>query len=415
MRISLAIPTRERADLLGPCLDAALAVEDPDFEIVVSDNASQDHTHEMIASRQDPRLKVTRTGARVSMRANFENALAATTGDYVIFIGDDDGVLPSGIAMLRAVLENHEPEAVGWPLLGYTWPSARPGHEAGVLTLRRRDAYGGIRHEPREALLDRLLRAKIRNYKDLPNIYHGCISRRLIGRVLAERGEPYFAGAIPDVYSSIANLLAMRTKMFWVDHPVTFGGASDRSNGVAQCGATKATKEGAAEVEAFVSEGNQDVGAAGIDLTVPSVDALTLDMLEIATHETPHFGRIDQSAWLAKIQRRLARMPRSKAEHGVRFLEHWAEKRGLGAEYEVAKARYPISGPESEPEGSRASVSQTGWHEFSFASSSEMATVADCASVLETVLGPHEPNRAWALRKWIGARSRARALTESWN
>ena len=109
MRISLVVPTRERAEYLGSCLDTALRVEDPDFEIVVSDNHSQDATAEVVAARSDPRLRYTRTPARCSMRQNFEHALATASGDYLVFVGDDDGVLPSGMAQLRALLERERP------------------------------------------------------------------------------------------------------------------------------------------------------------------------------------------------------------------------------------------------------------------------------------------------------------------
>ncbi|MEM9044266.1 MAG: glycosyltransferase family 2 protein [Pseudomonadota bacterium] len=414
MRISLAIPTRERAELLGPCLDAALAVEDPDFEIVVSDNASQDATAEVLAARCDPRLKVVSTDARVSMRSNFENALTATSGDYVVFIGDDDGVLASGIAMLRDVLEAYGPDAVGWPLLGYTWPSRRPGHQAGFVNVQRKSVYGGIRFEPPKKALERALAGRIRNYKDLANIYHGCISRKLIDRVRSRTNGTYFAGAVPDVYSSIANLMEMQTNLCWVDHPVTFGGASDRSNGAAQCGAAKATKEGAAEVRAFVAEGTLDIGASGIDLTVPSVDALTLDMLEIATKDTSLFGQIDHDAWFSKIQRRLSNMPKAKAQHGTEILWQWATERGLGGLYRQAVNRYPAVGPTHEPEGRRKSDPSFGLRMITLASEVNMTTVADGARMLEATLGPHDPSRPGGLFRWFRAIARARAEVRRW-
>ena len=48
MRISLVFPTRERAELLRHCLTGALACDDPDLEIVVSDNHSTDETPDML-------------------------------------------------------------------------------------------------------------------------------------------------------------------------------------------------------------------------------------------------------------------------------------------------------------------------------------------------------------------------------
>ena len=110
MRISLVIPTRERIATLRSCLELALSCDDPDLEVVVSDNHSMDGTDAYLATMTDPRLKVVRPEGRVAMRLNFETGLNAATGDYVIVIGDDDGVLPSGLRWLRAVLEKDRPE-----------------------------------------------------------------------------------------------------------------------------------------------------------------------------------------------------------------------------------------------------------------------------------------------------------------
>ena len=112
MRISLVIPTRERIATLRSCLELALSCDDPDLEVVVSDNHSMDGTDAYLATMTDPRLKVVRPEGRVAMRLNFETGLNAATGDYVIVIGDDDGVLPSGLRWLRAVLEKDRPEVV---------------------------------------------------------------------------------------------------------------------------------------------------------------------------------------------------------------------------------------------------------------------------------------------------------------
>ena len=89
MLISIVIPSRDRAKYLKYSLQTALAISDQNLEILVSDNASEDNTKELVKSFSDSRLRYINTGARISMRANFELALKASRGDYVIFFGDD--------------------------------------------------------------------------------------------------------------------------------------------------------------------------------------------------------------------------------------------------------------------------------------------------------------------------------------
>ena len=114
MKISLIIPTRERSRYLQESIRTALAVRDPDVEVVVSDNASEDDTQAIVAAFDDPRLKYVNTGQRVSMRQNFEFGLSASSGDYVSMIGDDDGFLPGQFPSLRRILEERRPDVLSW-------------------------------------------------------------------------------------------------------------------------------------------------------------------------------------------------------------------------------------------------------------------------------------------------------------
>jgi len=418
MLISLVIPTRERAELLGPCLDAALAIDDPGLEIVVSDNASADGTAELVSSLTDSRLRYVNTGQRVSMRQNFETALAAATGEYVIFIGDDDGIYTGGLALLRDVIERERPEAVSWDLVHYTWPSTRPGHECGFINIKAQNVFGGIRHKPAPRLLDDFCQARIRNYKDGANIYHGCISRDLIETVRNANGGTYFGGAIPDVYACIANLAHLRSDLLWLRHPVTFGGASDRSNGAAQTGAAKAPASGAAETRRFVREAGVDRDAAGIDLAVPSLDALTLDMLEVFNRSAGNgVLPIDRAAWLDRIMRRLSRMPRPKYDRGFAALAAYCERMGTESLFETANGHHPFSGSDEVSAGARPVRSRVSPLKITLAHPSALASVRDAADALQEVLGDDHRCRAMGLSRWarwLRAIRRAAWLVRGW-
>src|SRR6056297_1629920 len=104
MLISIVIPTRDRAQYLRHSLATSTAIPDPNIEIVVSDNASVDETRKVVSEAQDPRVRYVNTGARVSMRQNFEFAFHQSKGDYLIYFGDDDGILPGQFSFLRSIL-----------------------------------------------------------------------------------------------------------------------------------------------------------------------------------------------------------------------------------------------------------------------------------------------------------------------
>lgn len=414
MKISLVIPTRERAHLLTACLDACLAVDDAAFEIVVSDNASADDTEAVVAARHDPRLVYVRTDRRVSMRANFENGLNAAGGDYVVFIGDDDCVLPAGMRTLRALIERHRPDAIGWRLVNFEWPSSETAEPAGSLALAMKAVYGELARRDPRAALDRFARARIASYKDGANLYHGCVSRAVIERARAPDGV-YFRGQIPDVYAAIANLNFVDT-FLWVRHPLSLGGTSDASNGGANIARRRQTRAGEEETQRFMREAESDPVGRETDVRIRSVEAHVLNMLVLA-NETVYGGAlaIDHAAWFARIARDLAAGRKDFYEDGIGRLRGFAGPRGLADAVERAVGAHPHSGARIAPlAGERRSLASGT--RIRFCGREGPRDIAEAAALTEQVLGaPHRPARQLTrlslggLRRWRGALGRARA------
>lgn len=92
IRVSIVIPTYNRADLLQETLESALAQNYPDLEIIVSDNASTDGTQELMARYADePRIRYHRNATNLGMVGNWRQAVREhVTGDFFIILSDDD-------------------------------------------------------------------------------------------------------------------------------------------------------------------------------------------------------------------------------------------------------------------------------------------------------------------------------------
>ena len=108
IKFTVIIPTRERPDTLKWALKTCTTQDYDNFEVIVSDNFSQDETRRVVEDAKDPRVRYLNTGKRISMTANFEFGLSHATGDYVCFIGDDDGLLPNALAELAQLLTGSE-------------------------------------------------------------------------------------------------------------------------------------------------------------------------------------------------------------------------------------------------------------------------------------------------------------------
>ncbi|TDX31377.1 glycosyltransferase family 2 protein [Rhodovulum visakhapatnamense] len=324
--ISLVIPTRERAHYLDAAIRSALVAADAadaPVEIVVSDNASSDDTPAVIAGFDDPRIVALRTDRRLSMRENFQFALSHTTGDHVLFIGDDDAVLPNGLRLLADLIARHDPDIVKWRVMTYLWPDPRTG-AAGTLRVRPQALDGRLKRLDPAAVLDGFARARFRSYHDGGMIYHGCISRRLIARAEAASGGPYFRGSSPDVFTSLQALMVTDRPILRINLPITLGGSSPRSNGAAgqKLAVSGASAEGT-EFARFIAETGTDPYQCRLPVSCPSLTMMTLDCLQCAAELQGYPLKIDAAAWSARIAAdigRFAEPTRSTCEALARVL-----------------------------------------------------------------------------------------------
>ena len=111
MKVSVVIPTYNRARVVGEAIDSALAQTHERLEVIVVDDGSTDDTAERVGRRRDPRLRyVRREHAGVSSARNA--GIAAATGDLVSFLDSDDLWKPEKIETEVAALARH-PEAGG--------------------------------------------------------------------------------------------------------------------------------------------------------------------------------------------------------------------------------------------------------------------------------------------------------------
>lgn len=310
MKISLVIPTRERVFYLRHAINTALKAADCadcDIEVVISDNASSDGTEEYLTQIDDKRLVRARSDRRLSMRENFEFALSHTTGSNIVFIGDDDAVLPNGLGLLRKIIEERDPDIIKWRVLNYYWPNPQFG-QAASFKIRPQLLDGRFKEHNPVAILQSFARADIRSYSKGGMIYHGCISRRLIERVKSSGKGPYFRGSSPDVFSSLQALMVTERPIFHIYQPITLGAASPRSNGLTgQVAASSGKLIKGTEFSKFVHESSADPWQCALPAKCKSIAMVTLDCLKTAAKVHGVNLSLDFAAWSDFIKQDLAK------------------------------------------------------------------------------------------------------------
>lgn len=106
-RVTIGIATWNRAHLLGETIQAVLSQSLRDLELYVCDDASTDHTAELVHSFEDERVHFLPSVERLGLNGNLTRALTSGSAPYVVVCQDDDVLLPDNLQRLVSVLEDH--------------------------------------------------------------------------------------------------------------------------------------------------------------------------------------------------------------------------------------------------------------------------------------------------------------------
>ncbi len=224
--MTIIIPTRGRPETLHYAILNCVLQEYDDLEILVSDNCSDDGTEEVVKAFLDKRIRYIRTPRRLSMRANFEFALAHVQEGFVGFMGDDDALFPEAIKKAAAFIGQSGMKALTSTLATYRWPNAP---DAIKNTGKLQFSTSGDTCRNSAEFIDKALRGTGSFYvHDLPSVYYGFVHVSLLK---PHGGTDFFNSLSPDAYSAFA-VAAQVPEYGYLAEPLFVIGASGRSNGV---------------------------------------------------------------------------------------------------------------------------------------------------------------------------------------
>jgi GT2 family glycosyltransferase len=102
MKVSICIPTRNRPDDLAQCLKSIALSSIEAAEVVVSDDSTDQRTYDLIASNY-PNVKYV-VGPRKGLGPNRNAAIAAASGDWIVFLDDDARLGADFLAVLEPIV-----------------------------------------------------------------------------------------------------------------------------------------------------------------------------------------------------------------------------------------------------------------------------------------------------------------------
>ena len=106
-RVSIGLPVYNGERYIAETLDSLLAQTFHDFELIISDNASQDRTEEICRSyaSTDTRVRYVRNATNLGAPRNYRRAFELSSGEYFRWANCDDLFSPESLARCVEVLD----------------------------------------------------------------------------------------------------------------------------------------------------------------------------------------------------------------------------------------------------------------------------------------------------------------------
>lgn len=127
--VTFVVPCYKLAHYLAECVDSILAQTYENFEVLIMDDCSPDHTAEVARGFRDPRVKHIRNEPNLGHLRNYNKGIEMARGKYVWLISADDRLrAPHALSRYVEVMESH-------PKVAYACCSAveiRSGQETGT-------------------------------------------------------------------------------------------------------------------------------------------------------------------------------------------------------------------------------------------------------------------------------------------
>ena len=215
MKFSVLLPTRNGGAFLENCIRSILDQGYDDMELVISDNANADKTPQIIEQfAGDPRVKTLRLETPVSVTDNWNHALNASSGDYILMMGDDDYLLPGYFRRMEQILDKYnQPDCVVHNAYSYVAPGSIDSNPHSFYSESHFDFASDLTKEDlltaeqRFGIVHDMFNFKVR----IPlNMQTTLVARKAIGKV----SGGLFQKPFPDHYALNALLLTASNWVF---------------------------------------------------------------------------------------------------------------------------------------------------------------------------------------------------------
>lgn len=232
-RFSIVIPTRNSHHTLYYTLKTCINQDYSDYEIILSDNSDDDKTIKVVRKINSDKIKYFRTSEILPMTEHFNFAISKANGEYVIVLGSDDGLLFHALKLIDFLLNKLNVKMMRWDMVFYGWPNVGLDSLKNVFRIPNGVPKKDIQCVNLDSLemINKVCKFEL-SYNILPMLYMNSVVKKELIINLKERTGEVYKSLSPDIYSGFAFAYIVNNYLT-IKMPMSIGGASDKSNGLA--------------------------------------------------------------------------------------------------------------------------------------------------------------------------------------
>ena len=226
---SIVMPTRNRAHILKNALRSALDQTFEDYEIVVMANNCHDNTREVVESLATSRVRYYETDKTLSMPDNWEHAWSKAEGEYVIYLPDDDALVPTALHLLAEKALHGNPPVISWEDAIYYYPDDSGQTDQQNLLLLNYFGNSLIEDVDAKILLEELASLEFSWTASIPKMNNCAVNRAFWDQWRNQLGRIFFPLAPDYSFGWISTQICQYIRI--VRRPLTVRGISENSIG----------------------------------------------------------------------------------------------------------------------------------------------------------------------------------------
>jgi len=229
--LSIIVPTKDRYKYLKHLILLIQGFNLKEIELVIQDNTKNNAEILTFIKKQSySHLKYFHQSEKIPLEQNATKALLNSTGDYICYIGDDDGVTRNIVECVKWMNRENIESLRSRKPYHYLWPDAvinsNNKHSSVLAYYNSKETYEFL--NPIEEL-NKVCGFGMQSIGLMPKLYHGIVRRDILDEIYRIGGR-YFPGAAGDMANAVA--LSFIVKRFVViDFPVTIHGSSKMLGG----------------------------------------------------------------------------------------------------------------------------------------------------------------------------------------